>query len=87
MCCCYIITVNIKRLVAGCDSLTDYIAFMYDYPIIELQLKPCSNIKRLCLAAGHTNIAGGESVVDAPSMSTGIACLSAICSWNYWPAA
>jgi hypothetical protein len=60
---------NIKCLVAGCNKLRD-IAFIYGYLIIELQLKSCGNIKVLYLAAGNTNIPGGEAVFDAPSMST-----------------
>ncbi|KAA6426976.1 MAG: hypothetical protein FRX49_00960 [Trebouxia sp. A1-2] len=41
-----------------CNNLTDYIAFIYDYLISELQLEPCGNINSLYLAAKNTNISG-----------------------------
>ena len=54
--------------------MTDCIAYIYDYLIIELQLKRCGNIKSLYLVP----VPEGEAVFDAPSMST-VACLSAVC--------
>ncbi|KAA6419409.1 MAG: hypothetical protein FRX49_10667 [Trebouxia sp. A1-2] len=46
------------RQERGCNNLTDYIAFIYDYLISELQLEPCGNINSLYLAAKNTNISG-----------------------------
>ncbi|DBA91004.1 TPA: hypothetical protein ACH3X2_004210 [Trebouxia sp. C0005] len=49
----------LRSRLNGCNNLTDYIAFIYDYLISELQLEPCGNINSLYLAAKNTNISGG----------------------------
>ncbi|KAL0025326.1 hypothetical protein WJX79_006108 [Trebouxia sp. C0005] len=55
-----------------CSNLTDCIAFIYDYLIIELQLEPCGNINSLYLAAKNSNISGGGITAEGPVHTDGL---------------
>ncbi|DBA66582.1 hypothetical protein WJX79_008745 [Trebouxia sp. C0005] len=56
----------------GCRNLTDCIAFIYDYLIIELQLEPCGNINSPYLAAKNSNISGGGITAEGPVHTDGL---------------
>ncbi|DBA86473.1 TPA: hypothetical protein ACH3X2_005455 [Trebouxia sp. C0005] len=61
-----------QRTKSCCSNLTDCIAFIYDYLIIELQLEPCGNINSLYLAAKNSNISGGGITAEGPVHTDGL---------------